>query len=207
MKAAGGVCAGLLSMLDADGVMSRSHGLSGGILTGQAEAMGLPLYPVCVDTEGYAQAFERTLERFRGMGVDDGVFGDIDLQAHRTWIEERCARAGVRAHFPLWGEVRRDAARAFVAGGYNAMVVAVSREGLDPSFLGRSFDPVFMDELEHLGRDISGEDGGFHTLVLDGPLFLHPLVVRIIGQREREGLVALDLERDLVVSPGGEGVL
>ena len=35
------------------------------------------------------------------------MFGDIDLQAHRDWVEGVCEVSGLGCHLPLWQEPRR----------------------------------------------------------------------------------------------------
>jgi diphthamide synthase (EF-2-diphthine--ammonia ligase) len=46
-------------------------------------------------------------------------------------------------------------------------------------FLGKTLSPALIDELEALGIDPCGENGEYHTLVQNCPLFTRRLDVKI----------------------------
>jgi diphthamide synthase (EF-2-diphthine--ammonia ligase) len=48
---------------------------------------------------------------------------------------------------------------------------------MGPEFLGRKLTSELVEKLESMGIDPCGENGEFHTLVLDCPLFSGPLGV------------------------------
>lgn len=131
---------------------------------------------------GYAEVFAARLAELRAAGHTHMVFGDIDLVAHRDWIEPLCARAGIAAVFPLWGMARAEVARQILARGIRAKVVCVDLARLDASFCGADYDAAFLARLPP-GVCPAGEDGEFHSFVLDAPGFAAPLAVRARGQR------------------------
>jgi diphthamide synthase (EF-2-diphthine--ammonia ligase) len=49
-------------------------------------------------------------------------------------------------------------------------------------FLGRILNHQLVTELENDGIDVCGENGEFHTLVLDCPLFVKPINVQNTGR-------------------------
>ena len=102
------------------------------------------------------------------------VFGDIDLQAHRDWLEPVCARAGLAAVFPLWGESRSALAAEIISRGIRACVVGVDTSRLDASFCGADYDDAFLSRLPS-GVCPCGEDGEFHTFVYSAPGMSAPL--------------------------------
>ena len=53
--------------------------------------------------------------------------------------------------------------------------------------------PEEFEELTDLGCDAFGEDGEYHTLVVDGPIFLSPLLVRFGDERHEEDHWFLDV--------------
>ena len=110
------------------------------------------------------------------------VFGDIDLQAHRDWLEPACARAGLAAVFPLWGGARAKLAGEIVARGIRAMLVCVDARRLDAAFCGLDYDAALLARLP-AGVCPCGEEGEFHTFVWDGPGFAAPLALRRAGRR------------------------
>ncbi len=58
------------------------------------------------------------------------------------------------------------------------MIVSCN-EVMGNTFIGKIITPELVDELEALGVDACGENGEFHTLVLDCPLFDERLNVSI----------------------------
>lgn len=180
---AGMPVAALLCMLDEDGSRSRSHGLAPALLRAQAEALGLPLVTARASWNDYENIFVRQLQTFAARGFTHGLFGDIDLQAHRDWEEQVCAAAGLQAHLPLWGEPRRALVDEFFGRGYRARVVCVDRRHLDGSYCGREFDAAFVASLPE-GVDACGENGEFHTFVHDGPRFRQPVAHELLALHE-----------------------
>lgn len=164
----------LLTMMDETGLRSRSHGLSPGLLQAQADALGVPLVTGQASWSGYEAAFTSQLQQLASRGIQAVVFGDIDLQAHRDWEEQVCARAGLAAHLPLWGLERRHLVDELLALGYRARVICVDLARLDASFCGRDFDASFLRDLPPQ-VDACGENGEFHTFVFDGPRFARPV--------------------------------
>lgn len=167
---AGYEVAALLTMFDESGDRSRSHGLPPNVLQAQADALGIPLVTARASWQDYEAVMIRQLKAFAAEGISVGLFGDIDLQAHRDWEEKVCAEAGLRAELPLWGEERLALVQEFLALGYEARVVCINGRDLDRSFCGRWFDPAFVRDLPP-GVDACGENGEFHTAVIAGPNF------------------------------------
>lgn len=174
----GGAPRRLLTMLTGDGLHSRSHGLPPAVIAAQAAALGIPLVTGRAGWDDYEAVFLARLAELRGEGLGDGVFGDIDLAPHRQWVERVCGRQGISAHLPLWQEERRDLLAEFIGAGFSATIVAISDARLPTSFLGRQLDWQTVAALEAAGVDACGEEGEFHTVVTDGPLFSAPLALR-----------------------------
>lgn len=182
----GHVPVALFTMFEKDGSRSRSHGLSAEVMKAQAERMGLPLVIGQADWEGYEQEFISQLKLFRSEGIDMGVYGDIDLEDHRKWVEDISARADIGVFHPLWAEARRDLLLEFIEEEFKAVITVVDTSRVDESFLGRAFTVQLIEELEALGIDACGEEGEFHTMVVDGPIFVEPVPVEF-GEVRTEG--------------------
>ncbi|MBN2396905.1 MAG: diphthine--ammonia ligase [Deltaproteobacteria bacterium] len=163
----------LLNMMAEDGLFSRSHRIRADVLRLQGEAMGLPVVQVSSSWETYEPQFKEALSGLKEEGVRVGIFGDIDLEEHRQWVERVSGESGMEAVLPLWGEmVREQLIEELITAGFEAVVVAVRRDLLGPEWLGRRIDRDFVRDISRVeGVDISGEGGEYHTLVLSGPLF------------------------------------
>lgn len=168
----GGIPAALVTTLLESGERTRAHGLSVDMLERQAENMDSRLITCPTSWEDYEQNFIDLLSCLnKENNIELGVFGDIELDGHREWVEKVCEIAGFQAHLPLWHKSRRELICNFIELGFEAIVIVVDDEVLDQSFLGRTLDMAFIAEMERLELDPAGENGEYHTVVVDGPIF------------------------------------
>jgi diphthamide synthase (EF-2-diphthine--ammonia ligase) len=72
-----------------------------------------------------------------------------------------------------------------IDSGLRAVVTCVDQRDLSAEFVGRPYDRAFLDDLP-VGVDPCGENGEFHTLVIDGPMFSSGLNVEI-GEKVLRG--------------------
>jgi diphthine-ammonia ligase len=163
----------LVTMIAENGKYSRSHGLTVNTLTAQAKALGLPIRMQKTTWDTYEDEFKKTVA---ALDCTHGIFGDIDLQAHRDWVERICAETGKVPILPLWQEKRKDLVNTFVDEGFKAVIVTVNTKYMGKEWLGRIIDHDFIRDLEAFGGvDIAGEKGEYHTFVFDGPVFAKPV--------------------------------
>lgn len=169
---------GLLVMMNEAAGRSWFHGVDPALLDGIAASLELPLYPCPAAGEGYHIAMEEALRAAKAAGADACAFGDIDIAGHREWDEARCRAAGLSPVLPLWGRDRAENAREAVRLGYRCVIKCIDRDVLPERLLGRLLDEGVLAELAELGVDLCGENGEYHTIVLDGPLFRRPVAYR-----------------------------
>lgn len=169
----------LANMITADGQRSCSHGMSALVIKKQAEALGIPIAQRPTTDKNYEDVFNSTLKGFKKEGITGGVFGDIDFNAHREWIERVCGNAGITPHLPLWLEDQTKLMEEFINAGFKSIIVAVKADLLGQEVLGRIIDKKFLTYIAGLNKNITpcGEAGEFHSLVVDGPLFQKQLVI------------------------------
>lgn len=191
----GGAAELLFSIFREDGQQSRAHGLRREIIKMQSESLGIPFKIVKSDWGSYRDVFLKFLKQARLQNLDCGVFGDIDLVAHRDWIEGLTLESGIVPHFPLWGMGREEVVRDFIEKGFHAVIVSCRKDILDSSFLGRKLDRDILEEFRDRGVDLAGENGEYHTLVLDGPIFRKKLEVKLgnITEDERHNYVEVKI--------------
>jgi len=176
----------LLNVLNEAGKISRSHGIPAAILQLQAKATGLPIQLIASSWADYEVNFTTTLRQLKEeYAVTHAVFGDIDLQPHREWEEKVCANAGLTALLPLWQQDREQLVMQMIAAGIKAIIVSCN-EVLGPDFLGRLIDEQCVTDLKNAGVDVCGENGEFHTLVIDCPLFANGVDVTVTEKVKHE---------------------
>ena len=165
----------LANMITEDGRRSWSHGQSPELLQVQSQAIGIPLFQQRTSQDNYEAEFINMLRTFKKEGIEGGVFGDIDFEEHRQWIEKVCQEAAITPYLPLWGMSQDAIMSNFIALGFEAIIVTTRADLLGEEWLGRPVDMDFIKHLDELKktRDITpcGEAGEYHTFVTDGPLF------------------------------------
>ncbi|NMM49499.1 Dph6-related ATP pyrophosphatase [Marinigracilibium pacificum] len=157
------------------------HGVRMELIEKQAEIIGLPLHTVGLspDTsmESYKQLMERETLKLKDMGYSGCVFGDIFLEDLKNMREEQLKSVGMKAYFPIFNRNNtKDLLLEWIDLGFRAKIVCCSLHKLDKSFLGRDIDVDFLNDLPE-NVDPCGENGEFHTLIYDGPIFKKPLEI------------------------------
>ena len=171
----------LVNMVTIDGTKSMTHQMSSGILRAQAECIGIPIVQKKTTWNRYERDFREVVGELKVEGVEAGVFGDIDIQEHREWVQRVCGESGIEALEPLWGMERTHIFRHFIDAGFKAVVVCARADLFDKEVLSLPVDEFLAEYLVNQRIDMCGEGGEYHTLVLDGPLFRNP--VEIVGYR------------------------
>jgi uncharacterized protein (TIGR00290 family) len=187
---------GLLTTLNSSVDRVSMHAVRRSLLEAQAEAAGLPLFTVplpdpCSD-EAYRAAMSRAVGDARSRGVQAMAYGDLFLEDVRGYREAEHAGTGIMPLFPLWGRPTPVLAREMVDAGLEAIVTCVDTDQLDRSFLGRTFDHAFLDELPD-GVDPCAENGQFHTVAIAGPMFAHRLEVEVGAVADQGRFVFVDV--------------
>jgi len=159
-------------MLSEDGEYSRSHRIRKDCLRGQSEAIRIPIIQRKTSWENYEREFKSAVLELKENGLEAGVFGDVDLQEHRDWVERVCKDLGVKPILPLWKEKREKIIKDFIEANFKAIVIVTQANLLGKEWLGKKIDEEFIDNLKSLTNvDLCGEKGEYHTFVYDGPIF------------------------------------
>jgi len=158
------------------------HGTPLPLIERQADALGISLHVMRVPPNASNPTYEERLERALGPLLSEGyhtvVAGDLYLDDVRAYREEVLRVVGATPLFPLWKRDTTWLAHRFVGRGYRAVVTSVDTTQLDSSFVGRNYNESFLEDLPET-VDPCGENGEFHTFVMDGPPFSHPVPVEI----------------------------
>lgn len=188
--------AGLLTTVNAAFDRVAMHGVRRALLEAQAAALGLPLHvvelPWPCPNEVYEQKMAGAIDDARRSGVEAMVFGDLFLEDVRRYRETALEGTGVVPRFPLWLRATPEVARALIDLGLRAVVVCVDPTLAPGEIAGRWYDTALLDDLPP-GVDPCGENGEFHTVVVDGPGFTRPVDVEVGEVVERDGFVFADV--------------
>jgi diphthine-ammonia ligase len=170
-----------------------SHALNPALVSAQAQALGLPLLQL--EFRSYEAAFKNIVRALneRGAGITGAVFGHI--QTHRHLVERICRDLGIELLLPLWGRESGTILHEFMDAGFEAVVVSARAAVLGKEWLGRPLDAAFIRDLQrsHPGVDLCGENGEYHTLVTDGPLFQQRIRISRCAPIVRDGYWHLNI--------------
>ncbi|MBO3767864.1 MAG: diphthine--ammonia ligase [Thermoproteota archaeon] len=166
--------AALFSTITKDYDRITMHGVRRVLLEEQAKAIGIPVHevfiPKKVSNEEYNSIMEKEMMEAKKNGISSVVFGDIFLEDVRKYREENLSKVSMRGIFPLWKRGSRELVTDFINLGFKAIVVCVDSNVLDKSFIGRTVDKKFLEDLPK-SVDPAGENGEYHTFVYHGPMF------------------------------------
>jgi uncharacterized protein (TIGR00290 family) len=167
----------LLNMMNENGKISRSHGLPLSILNQQAQKMQLPIETVPATWGDYEEKFITVLKSLKAnYDLEIAVFGDIDLQPHKDWEDKVCQAASLKAILPLWQQDRIALVNEMIETGIETMIVSCNTI-MGETYLGQILTKELALELLEKGIDPCGENGEFHTMVINCPLFSEKIIL------------------------------
>lgn len=162
---------GILTTIKKDKSKSWTHGITNKLLEQVSESLDIPLMKVECDISEYEHEFEKALLKAKNMGASLCVFGDIDIQDHQDWDINRCKNTGLEAVFPLWQEDREELVYEFIDSGFKTIIKTVNLNNMGSEFLGKILTKDVVIDIKETGSDACGENGEYHTFVIDGPIF------------------------------------
>jgi uncharacterized protein (TIGR00290 family) len=197
---------GLLTTFNEAADRVAMHAVRRGLVEAQAEAAGVPLWPVplpspCSNAE-YEERMGAAIARARDEGITHVAFGDLFLEDVRDYRIRMMAETGVEPLFPIWcsSDATPDLARRMLREGLRAVLTCVDPKQLPESFAGRTYDAALLADLPP-EVDPCGERGEFHTFCFAGPMFASEIAVEVGETVSRDGFCFTD-----VVSSAGAKV-
>ena len=194
---------GLLTTVNANADRVAMHAVRRELLEAQAAALGLPLHvvelPWPCPNEVYEQRMSDAVAAARDADVERMVFGDLFLPDVRDYRERMLDGTGITPVFPLWLRDTRELAAEMAASGIRAVLTCVDPAQAPADLAGRWYDAQLLAGLPE-SVDPCGENGEFHTFVVDGPGFAAPLDVVVGEIVERDGFVFADVQPGLLAA-------
>ena len=148
-----------------------THGLTYDLLEQVSKSLDLPIIYVECEASEYEIKFEEKLKAAKEMGAEFVVYGDIDIELHRKWGIDRALNVGLNYEFPLWQEDREKLVYEVIDSGFKAVIKKVNLDCMSEDFLGKTLTKELVKKIKSTGSDVCGENGEYHTFVIDGPIF------------------------------------
>lgn len=187
---------GLFSTYDSKNSKVPFHGVPVSLIKSQSRALGLPIDLIDLPTDPSNKEYEQILgdymDRLKSRGIEGIVYGDVFLEDVRDYKIKLCKKHGLEAFFPLWGETTENLAMSMVLAGVKAIICSVDPQKVDPIMLGHPFDAQFINSLpNHV--DPCGENGEFHSFVINAEGFRFPIDIMQIGRSQKKGMEMLEI--------------
>ncbi len=143
----------------------------------QSKAMGIPHILVRVDEpfkEGYRKAI---FDLMKTRDIEGIVTGDIYVvdEIHGNWMESVCAGLDIEVIMPLWNQDTLKVLNEEMSEGFGSVFTCVKKPWFNEEWIGKELNKDTVDDLlilvKEKGIDPCGENGEYHTMVVDGPFF------------------------------------
>lgn len=166
----------------------------------QAETLGLP-HTILEVNEPFKVNYENALRFLKEKkGIDQFVTGDIaEVDGYPNWIKECSRSAGAHVLTPLWGIDRVELIQRLFACKFQVVFSCIKKPWFTREWVGRELNENSLVELMALNRetglDICGEQGEYHTMVLDGPLFRKKICIDAYSKKEDGALMYMNIQK------------
>lgn len=163
---------------------SLFHGADEKLLDQYSEIFQVPVIRTFTDGEDYTERFVEGLRQAKALGAEAACFGDLALPDSKDWNESCALSAGLQPVMPLWQRDREEYVNELIDKGFKCLIKVVDTNILPESLLGQFLDNNTAALIRSCGADVCGENGEYHTLIVDGPQFSRPLTYSVgeIGQ-------------------------
>ena len=136
----------------------------------QAQKIGIPIDFLEI-SEPYKTSYREQIEMIRDRGIEVLVTGDIStVGGMPNWIDE-VATGLVGVHKPLWELDRGAILDTLISNKFEVICSLSYKKQFQCTITGRHLDSELISELKQLPIDPCGEQGEYHTWVLDAPFF------------------------------------
>jgi uncharacterized protein (TIGR00290 family) len=153
-----------------------------------AKSMGKHLTIVDFQREG---AF---IEALKSLEIDALVAGDINVEAHLAGLKDVCNKTGLELLEPIYGRDTSELFHEIFGLGFKALITGVNLTCMGDEWLGFVIsEETGVEFLSKIGSvDPLGENGEFHTLVLECPLYAKPFKIKSVEKKIAKNMAYLN---------------
>jgi len=137
---------------------------------------------------------QELVDLLKNLNVDALVAGDINVPQHITWLQNICSQAGTELLEPLFGKKTSILFQEmFNEPRFKATIIGVNTKYLADEWLGFTIScetaEDFLSRTRHI--DPLGENGEFHTIVVESPLYSKTFKIKALGKITEEDVTYL----------------
>jgi diphthine-ammonia ligase len=138
---------------------------------------------------------ERLIETLKRLEVDALVAGDIFVESHLTYLQDVCAEVGLKLLEPIYGRDTSELFHEIFSLGFKALITGVDLKFLGEEWLGFAISEktssTFLSKIGDV--DPLGENGEFHTLVLECPLYSRTFKVKSVERKVEKDMAYINV--------------
>lgn len=143
----------------------------------QARKIGIPIEFMPI-AEPYRASYRQQIQVLRDSGIEVLITGDIStVDGMPNWIDGVATNL-VGVYKPLWKLDRHTILDTLTSEKFEVICSLAYKKFFQPTIVGRYLDAELISELQQLPVDACGEQGEYHTWVLDAPFFKEPLQLK-----------------------------
>lgn len=120
-------------------------------------------------------------KEYKEMGVKYVVFGDLRAEGNVDTQIKLCRSAGLIPCFPLYLLPYDYLINEMEKRNIQSVITTITHPAIGSEWLGRLFDRNAYEHFKEIGIDPFGENGEFHTTLINADFFDEPLKYEIIG--------------------------
>jgi len=165
----------------------KAHNLH--VIKAISKSVGLQYIYCEIPDRQYEKGYEDSILSIKkAYGIESLVTGDIDLvNGYPNYISERSKQVGMKVHLPLWNIDRDHFIRILLEEGFYVYFTLVKSPWFDVSWVGQRLTYAKLDEMKTIPNlDLCGENGEYHTMVLDSPDFVCALGLKGSVKEEKK---------------------
>ncbi len=139
---------------------------------------------------------QELVDALKTLKVDALVAGDINVPQHIPWLQNVCNKAGIKLLEPLYGKKTLTLFKEmFSEPRFKATIIGIKTEHLTDDWLGFTISSQtaedFLSRTQHI--DPLGENGEFHTIVVESPLYSSKFKIEPLEKVTENGLAFLHI--------------
>ncbi len=140
----------------------------------------------------------RFIETLKNLEIEALVAGDINVDAHLKGLEDVCNKTDLELLEPIYGKNTSDLFSKIFSLGFKVLITGVNLDYLTEEWLGFIIsEKTGLSFLSKIGNvDPLGENGEFHTLVLNCPLYNKEFKVKAVQKKSSKKMVYLNVKID-----------
>jgi uncharacterized protein (TIGR00290 family) len=135
------------------------------------------------------------IEALKSLEVDALIAGDINVEAHLAGLKDVCSKTNLELLEPIYGRDTSELFHEIFGLGFKALITGVNLNELGEDWLGfvisKETGAEFLSKIGNV--DPLGENGEFHTLVLDCPLYAKPFKVQSVEKKAAKDMAYLNV--------------